>query len=167
MKTSRWFLTRFMAVLFWAVVLGALVYYVVLPAVGFIGYRVVNIPLDHFERQVGTDASGDPDAVYYVARYDCRQAITRITGTPPDAVYWMIGIYDNRLQRIPGGHLNGSAIEVQEDGQFHITIQRLPGPLSNTLECGRHGSGLLMLRVFLPKDRMEDHAPTIERIPTS
>jgi hypothetical protein len=151
--------------LFWVVVLGALVYYVALPAVGFVGYRVEGIPLDKFIRQSGEGAAGSKDAVYYTARYDCRQAITRMTGTPPDAVYWMIGIYDNRLQRIPGGHLNGSTVEVQEDGQFHITIQRLPGSLSHTLECGRHGTGLIMLRVFLPEDFEADHAPTIERLP--
>ncbi len=77
----------------------------------------------------------------------------------------MIGLYDHRLQRIPGGHLNDSTVEIQEDGRFHITVQRLTGSLSNTLECGRHRTGLILMRVFLPADRDTVIAPTIERIP--
>jgi hypothetical protein len=160
-----WILTRLAAASLWAAALGALAYYLVFPTVIRIGYRLRAANLDRFERQSGQGAAGSEDAVYFAARYDCRQAITRIVGTPPSAVYWMIGLYDHRLQRIPGGHLNDSTVEIQEDGRFHITVQRLPGSLCNTLECGRHCTGLILMRVFLPVDRDTVIAPTIERIP--
>jgi hypothetical protein len=165
MKAHVWVLTRLAATLFWAFVLGALIYWVVFPTAISIGYRVAGTKLDRFELQGGEGAAGSEDAVYFAARYDCRRSITWITGTPPEAAYWMIGIYDNRLQRIPGGHLNDATIEVHEDGQFHIAIQRLPGSPSNTLECGRHRTGLVLMRVFLPEDRDAVVVPTIERVP--
>ncbi len=148
-------------------ILLALAYGVILPAVVRAGYRLSKegLELDRFKLAGGRQAAGSEDAVYYAALYDGRKTITKITGPVPDALYWMIGIYDNRFQRIPGGHLNDAAVEVKEDGQFHLVIQSLPGNLANTLECGRHRTGLIIYRVFLPVDRHEVVPPTIERIP--
>jgi len=166
MSVLLWFVTR----LAWAVVVGgvflALAYSVILPAIVKAGYRLSKeeLELDRFKLSGGQQASGSEDAVYYAALYDCRKAVTKITSPVPDAVYWMIGIYDNRLQRIPGGHLNDATVEVKEDGQFHLVIQPLPGNLPNTLECGRHRTGLIIYRVFLPVDRDKVVPPTIERI---
>jgi len=165
MTALGWVLTRLAAASVWAIVLGALVYHLVFPMVIRFGYRLRVTSLDRFELQGGEGAAGSEDAVYFAARYDCRHAVTRIAGVPPNAVYWMIGLYDHRLQRIPGGHLNDSLVEILEDGQFHITVQRLPGSLSNTLECGRQRTGLILMRVFLPADRGAVIAPTIERFP--
>jgi uncharacterized membrane protein len=123
------------------------------------------LSLDHFRREEGGEASGSEDAVYFAARYDCRNTVTRIAGEAPDAVYWMIGIYDNRFQRIPGGHLNDATIEIDEEGNFEAVIQRGPGNAQSTLECGNNGTGIILVRVFLPADRDSVATPTIEREP--
>jgi len=167
MTTLVWIVTRLVVALLWAVILGAVAYWVVLTAIVRAGYRAEGLPLDRFKLQGGAEAAGSEDAVYFAARYDCRKAITRISGTAPDAVYWMIGIYDDRLQRIPGGHLNDATVEIDQEGRFRLTIQPLPGPLSTTLECGRHRRGLILMRVFLPRDSDEVLAPDIQRIPTA
>jgi uncharacterized membrane protein len=167
MSVFLWVLTRAAG----AVVVGAaflaLVYFLIVPAVVKLGYRLSSekLELERFKLVGGQQAAGSEDAVYYAALYDCRKTITRITGPVPDAQYWMIGIYDNRFQRIRGGHLNDMTVEIQEDGQFHVVIHPLPGNLSNTLECGRHRTGLIIYRVFLPEDRDKVTPPTIERIP--
>ena len=165
MITLAWILMRLAAALLWAAVLGALGYFVIFPAIVRAGYRRAGLRLDRFELQGGEEAAGSEDAVYFAARFDCRKTITQITGTAPDALYWMMGIYDDRLQRIPGGHLNGSTVEIDESGRFQIAIQSLPGNASSTLECGNCLTGLLMMRVFLPKDRDQVIAPAIRRIP--
>jgi uncharacterized membrane protein len=167
MSILVWVLTRAAGAAVVGSALLALAYYLVIPAVVKVGYRLSKERpvLERFKRVGGQSAAGSEDAVYYEAQYDCRKAITRITGPAPDAHYWMIGIYDNRLQRLPGGHLNDATAEIREDGQFHLVIQSLPGNLSNTLECGRHGTGLILYRVFLPEDRDKVLPPTIERIP--
>jgi uncharacterized membrane protein len=165
MITFTWILMRLAATLSWAAILGALGYFVIFPAIVRAGYRKAGLRFDRFQLQGGEEASGSEDAVYFAARFDCRKAITRIAGPAPDAVYWMIGIYDDRLQRIPGGHLNGATAEIDKDGQFQIAIQSLPGNASSTLECGRHRIGLLLMRVFLPKDKDKVVAPTIQRMP--
>ena len=167
MSELTWVLTRAAGAAVMGVALLALGYYLVLPAIVKIGYRLSKErpELERFKRVGGQQASGSEDAVYCVAQYDCRNAITRITGPAPDALYWMIGIYDNRFQRIRGGHLNDATVEIREDGQFHASVQPLPGVLSNTLECGRHRTGLILYRVFLPEDRDQVVPPTIERIP--
>lgn len=167
MSGPLWLLTRVAG----AVVAGgtflALLYYFILPTIVKVGYRLSRegLELERFKLSGGRNAAGSEDAVYYAALYDCRKAITKITGPAPKALYWMIGIYDNRFQRIRGGHLNDATVEVKEDGQFHVVIQPLPGNLSNTLECGRQRSGLIIYRVFLPEERDKVVAPTIERIP--
>lgn len=165
MITLAWILMRLAAALLWAAVLGAGGYFVVFPAIVRAGYRRAGLRLDRFELQGGEEAAGSEDAVYFAARFDCRKTITQVTGTAPDAVYWMMGIYDDRLQRIPGGHLNGSTVEIDESGRFQIAIQSLPGNASSTLECGNCRAGLLMMRVFLPKERDQVIAPAIRRIP--
>lgn len=167
MSVLLWVVTRLAG----AVVVGGiflvLAYSLILPAVVKAGYRLSQEGLesDRFKLSGGRQAAGSEDAVYYAALYDGRRAITRITGPDPDALYWMIGIYDNRFQRIPGGHLNDATVEVREDGRFRLVIQPLPGNLPNTLECGRHRTGLIIYRVFLPADRDQVVSPTIERIP--
>jgi hypothetical protein len=75
----------------------------------------------------------------------------------------MIGIYDNRFQRIPGGHLNDATIEIDEEGNFEAIVQQGPGNAQNTLECGNKGTGIILVRVFLPADPESVAAPTIER----
>jgi uncharacterized membrane protein len=167
MTVLAWILTRLVAGLLWAGLIAVVGYCIIVPAIVRAGYRNAGMQLDRFELQGGEEASGSEDAVYYAALYDCRKAITRITGTAPDALYWMIGIYDNRLQRIPGGHLNDATVETDEQGRFTITIRSLPGPISHTLECRRQRTGLIIMRVFLPQDRDKVIAPTIERIPLS
>jgi hypothetical protein len=167
MTALAWIVTRLLAAGLWVAALGAVGYFIVFPAIVRAGYRAEGVSLDRFKLQGGEGASGSEDAVYFAARYDCRRAITRISGTAPDALYWMIGIYDDRLQRIPGGHLNDATVEVDAEGRFRLTIQPLPGPLSTTLECGRHRRGLILVRVFLPRDRARVVAPDIERIPTA
>jgi len=164
MKVLRWILSRLAVAIILGAVLGALAYYVVVPAVVSANYQR-QLPLDHFVRSTGSGAAGSRDAVYLAARYDCRDAVTEITGPPPDALYWMIGIYDNRLQRIPGGHLNDTTIEVEEDGQFHLLIQQRPGNAQNTLECGNRGTGIVIMRIFLPSDPEAVITPTIKRRP--
>jgi len=166
MSVLLWVVTRLAGAMVVGGVFLVLAYSVILPAIVKAGYRLSKerLELDHFKLSGGRQAAGSEDAVYYAALYDCRKAITKITGPVPDALYWMIGIYDNRLQRIPGGHLNDAVVEVKEDGQFHLVIQPLPGNLSNSLECGRHRTGLIIYRVFLPVDRDKVIPPTIERI---
>jgi hypothetical protein len=162
MKAVRWIVSRVAVALVLGVVLGLLVYHVVVPTVASALARK-ELSLDHFEHEEGGEASGSEDAVYFAARYDCRNTVTLISGEAPDAVYWMIGIYDNRFQRIPGGHLNDATIEIDEDGHFKAIIQQGPGDAQNTLECGNKGTGIILMRVFLPADRDSIDAPTIER----
>jgi uncharacterized membrane protein len=167
MSGLLWVLTRAAGAAVVGVAFLALAYRFILPAVVKAGYRLSKErpELERFKLVGGRKAAGSEDAIYYAALYDCRKAITRITGPAPDAVYWMIGVYDNRFQRIRGGHLNDVTAEIKEDGQFHVVIQPLPGNLPNTLECGRHRTGLIIYRVFLPEDRDKVTSPTIERIP--
>jgi uncharacterized membrane protein len=168
MTPAAWIATRLAAALFAAVVFVTFAYYVIAPAVVKTAYRLTREgpELDRFKLSGGRKAAGSEDAVYYAALFDCRNAVTRITGPAPDALYWMIGIYDNRLQRIPGGHLNDAAVEIDDDGQFRIVIQPGPGNLNNTLECREYRTGLIIYRVFLPRSREEVLPPAIERIPT-
>jgi hypothetical protein len=165
MTVLVWILTRLVAALLWAGILAVVGYYVLFPAIVRAGYRRAGLQLERFKRQGGEEASGSEDAVYFAARYDCRKAVAKISGAAPDAIYWMIGIFDDRLQRIPGGHLNDATVEVDEQGRFSLTIQPQPGPISNTLECGRHRSGLIIMRIFLPRDRDQVIAPVIQRAP--
>ena len=167
MSVLLWVVTRLAGAIVVGGIFLVLAYWVILPTVVKAGYRLSQegLELDRFKLSGGRQAAGSEDAVYYAALYDCRKAITRITSPAPDALYWMIGIYDNRFQRIPGGHLNDATVEISEDGRFRLTIQPLPGNLSNTLECRRHRTGLIIYRVFLPVDRDQVVPPTIERIP--
>jgi uncharacterized membrane protein len=164
MKVLTWILPRLAVALILGAFLAMLGYYVVVPAVVSANYQK-QLSLEHFIRSTGTGVAGSQDAVYLAARYDCRDAVTEITGPPPDALYWMIGIYDNRLQRIPGGHLNDTTVKVEEDGRFHVLIQQRPGNAQNTLECGTKGTGIIIMRVFLPSDPEAVLAPSIQRRP--
>lgn len=163
MKVLKWIATRLTTALGMGLILALLVWYVLFPLGISIAYRS-ELPLDEFVRQESSGgAAGSADAVYFTARYDCHDALTTITGKAPDAVYWMIGIYDNRLMRIPGGHLNGDTIAINEDGRYEIRIQPGPGNAQNTLECRHDGSGIVIMRVFLPEDRDSVEAPIIVR----
>jgi len=64
MKAHVWLLTRLVAALFWAVVLGALVYWVVFPTIISIGYRVAGTKLDRFGLQGGEGAAGSEDWIH-------------------------------------------------------------------------------------------------------
>lgn len=164
MNILRWIYSRLAVALGLGISLGLLVYFVLLPV--YVDARTrQELSLDHFELQSGSGAAGSQDAVYFAARFDCQDSITEISGPPPDAVYWMIGIYDNRFERIRGGHANDSTVEIADDGQFHLTIQRLPGNAETTLECGNHRRGLILMRVFLPNDPDAVVPPTIHRRP--
>jgi len=163
MKMLRWLATRLTAALVMALVLALLIWYVLFPLGISIAYQA-ELPIDTFKRQgSGAGAAGSADAVYFTARYSCRNTVTTITGKAPDAVYWMIGIYDNRLMRIPGGHLNGDTIEIDDQGRYEIRIQPGPGNAQNTLECRPGDSGIVIMRVFLPADRDKVETPTIDR----
>jgi hypothetical protein len=165
MNQLKWLITRLSAALLMGPILFALVWYILFPAAISIAYRA-ELPIDRFVRQEsGAGAAGSADAVYFTARYNCHNAVTTITGVAPDANYWMIGIYDNRLLRIPGGHLNGDTIAIDEDGTYTILIQPGPGNAQSTLECrrGGFGTGIVIMRVFLPADRDAVQAPTIDR----
>jgi uncharacterized membrane protein len=164
-KVVSWIVSRLVIALILGAILGALGYYVVVPAVVSAGYRQ-QLPLNHFVRSTGSGVAGSQDAVYLAARFDCRDAVTEIVGPSPDAQYWMIGIYDNWLQRIPGGHLNDTTVEVGQDGQFHLLIQQRRGNAQNTLECGNKRTGIVIFRVFLPRDPEAVIAPTIQRRPS-
>ncbi len=163
MSKLNWILTRLGAALIEGLLLIALIWYVLFPIGISIAYRT-ELPIDEFLRQgSGAGAAGSADAIYFTARYSCRNTVTTITGEAPDANYWMFGIYDNRLLRIPGGHLNGDTIDIDEDGRYKIRIQPGPGNAQNTLECRRGGAGIIIMRVFLPEDRDAVQAPTIDR----
>jgi hypothetical protein len=163
MNALKWMATRLAVALAMGLILVLLVWYVLFPLGISIAYRS-EMPGDEFVRQgSGAGAAGSADAVYFTARYSCRNMVTTITGQAPDAVYWMIGIYDNRLLRIPGGHLNGDTIAVDEDGRYEVRIQPGPGNAQNTLECPPGGSGIVIMRVFLPEDRDAVQAPVIDR----
>lgn len=164
MKVLRWIATRLTAALVMGFILVLLVWYVLFPLGVSIAYQS-ELPDDRFIRQQsGAGAAGSADAVYFTARYSCRDdTVTTIIGQAPAAVYWMIGIYDNRLMRIPGGHLNGDTIAIDEDGRFEVRIQSVPGNAQNTLECRRGDSGIIIMRVFLPEDRDAVKAPIIKR----
>lgn len=163
MKALTWFATRLIAALLMGLILVWLVWYVFFPLGISIAYRS-EIPLDRFKPQEsGAGAAGSADAVYFTARFSCRNVVTTITGQAPDAVYWMIGIYDNRLMRIPGGHLNGDTIAIDENGRYEVRIQPGPGNAQNTLECRPGISGIIIMRVFLPENRDAVEAPTIRR----
>jgi uncharacterized membrane protein len=164
MKLLKWLLSRLAVALGLGVALGLLTYHVLVPVYVDIRTRQ-ELSLEHFDLQSGSGAAGSQDAVYLAARFDCRNTVTEISGPPPDAAYWMIGIYDNRFERIPGGHVNDSTAEIAEDGQFHLVIQHLPGNAQNTLECGNTRSGLVIMRVFLPADPDAVVPPTIQRRP--
>lgn len=164
MKTLRWAVSRLAVALLLCGILVSLAYFVVIPTYVDAEYKK-ELSLDHFDVRSGSGVAGSQDAVYFAARYDCRNAITRISGEAPTAVYWMIGIYDNRLQRIPGGHLNNTMIDVDENGQFQVVIQRRPGNSQNTMECRNKGTGIILIRVFLPEDPEAVVAPTIQREP--
>jgi hypothetical protein len=139
-----------------------LIWFVLFPLGISIATRA-ELPLDEFELQSGEGAAGSEDAVYYAARYTCRNTVTRLTGPAPDAAYWMMGIYDNHLLRIPGGHLNGDTIDIDEDGNYTVYIQPRPDNAGSTLECRPGGSGVMIVRVFLPTDPDAVQAPRIER----
>jgi uncharacterized membrane protein len=163
MTTLKWIVTRLITALVMGLILLLLVWYVLFPMGISIAYRV-ELPIDEFIRQEsGAGAAGSSDAMYFTARYSCRNAVTTITGHAPDANYWMFGIYDNRLLRIPGGHLNGDTIDINENGNYEIRIQSGPGNAQNTLECYRGGSGIIIMRVFLPEDRDAIQTPIINR----
>ena len=162
MKAVKWFLSRMAVALVLGAVIGLLAYYVAVPA-GVSAAAKRALSLDHFTRETGSGAAGSQDAVYFAARYDCRNANTWISGEAPDAVYWMIGIYDNRFQRIPGGHLNDATVDIDADSHYHVVIQQVPGNAQNTLECGNKRTGLVIMRVFLPEDPEAVSAPFIER----
>ena len=163
MKAVKWLLSRLAVALILGVIVGLLAYYVIFPAYVAAAYRK-NLPLEQFVNQSGAGVAGSQDAVYFGARFDCHDTVTRISGEAPDALYWMIGIYDNHLNRIPGGHLNDTMVEVDEDGQFQVVIQEGPGNGQDTLECGNKRSGLIIMRVFLPEDPGAVTAPSIERV---
>jgi uncharacterized membrane protein len=164
MKVMKWMLSRLAVALVLGVGLVLLTYNALVPAYVITRSRQ-ELPLDHFDLQSGSGSAGSQDAVYFAARFDCRNAVTEISGPSPDAVYWMIGLYDLRFQRIPGGHINDATVEIGKDGQFHLVIQRLPGNAQNTLECGNTRQGLILMRVFLPDDPDDVVPPTIERRP--
>jgi uncharacterized membrane protein len=162
-KILNWIISRLVAALVLGIALSLLGYYVLAPIV-INAVTKQQLSIDRFTIQSGSGAAGSEDAVYFAARYDCRNTLTRISGEAPDAPYWMIGIYDNRFQRIPGGHFNNETIEIDENGQFHVVIQHAPGNAQNTLECQGLGTGIVIMRVFLPADREAVTAPTIERL---
>jgi uncharacterized membrane protein len=162
MKMLKWLLSRLAVALGLGIGLGLLIYYVLVPVYVDTRTRQEASP-EQFTRQSGSGAAGSRDAVYFVSRFECRNTITEISGPSPDAVYWMIGIYDNRFQRIPGGHINDTTAEIGADGYFHVVIQQKPGNAQNTLECGNVRSGLIIMRVFLPDDPDAVVRPTIER----
>lgn len=162
MRVVKWILSRLAMALFLGIVFVLLAYYIVFPIIVNTATRQ-RLSLDHFVLQSGSSAAGSRDAVYFAARYECRKTVTRITGEAPDALYWMIGIYDNRLSRIQGGHLNDTTVEVDEHGQFHLVIQPGPGNAQNTLECRKGQSGVIIMRVFLPDDPDSVQPPTIHR----
>lgn len=164
MSIARWLITRLIVVIVLGLLLVWLAYAVILPAYVSGQYRR-ELSLDHVTGQTGESVAGSEDAVYFAARYTCRDTVTVISGPAPDAVYWMIGIYDNRLMRIPGGHLNDSTVEIGEDGQFRAVIQPGPGNAQSTLECGHRQGGIVIMRVFLPADPDAVEAPNIEQRP--
>lgn len=164
MNALKWVVSRLIAALLMLLLLFALIWYVLFPLGISIAYRAELPSVDEFTRQgSGAGAAGSDDAVYFTARYSCRNTVTTITGKAPDANYWMFGIYDNRLLRIPGGHVNGDTIAIDEDGNYAIRIQPGPGNDQNTLECRRGGSGIIIYRVFLPTDGDAVETPVIDR----
>lgn len=156
-----WWATRLPVAVATIIVLGLLILGVIAPAIIWWIYRR-NMPIQALYVPDIDQGAGSTDLGYWVGLYDVRYSDLVIRGTPPDADYWMIGVYDRWMLDIPTGHRNQDHITLEPDGTFEVVITARPSGRPNTLDVGRARRGMIMYRAVLPKAPIPE--PTVEEL---
>lgn len=96
------------------------------------------------------EGAGSADIAYLTMTFDCRENDLLITGPAPPAPYWQMGVYDEYVRAIQGGHVNHRTVTLGPDGRFTVRISRKGDGRPNTLDCAESPRGVFIYRVVLP-----------------
>jgi hypothetical protein len=96
------------------------------------------------------EGAGSADIAYLTMTYDCREQDLLISGQAPPAPYWQMGIYDEYVRAVQGGHLNHRTVAIGADGRFTVRLSRTGGGRPDTLDCSENPRGVFIYRVVLP-----------------
>ena len=154
---------RFLRRLVFALPLALLVIYSVdrwaVPAFVWNGYQA-HTEINVLKAPPVDEGAGSHDIYYLASSFDCEAGDLWVVGPPPDADYWMIGIYDLRMRAMPSGHLNHRSVKVDSDGKFRIHITDSPTGADNELDCSSAAQGMLVVRIVRPRTTVVD--PVLE-----
>ncbi len=145
----EWVLPRLAVASAVAVASYVLIWRYLLPRVVWGQYRK-EMKLHVLEPPPVDEGAGSSDLAYLTMTYDCREHDLLITGEAPPAPYWMMGVYDEYVRAIQGGHVNHRTVRVGPDGRFTVRISRKGDGKPDTVDCAESPRGVFIYRVVLP-----------------
>lgn len=108
-------------------------------------------------------AAGPPSHVLYFFRTMAENGHTleggcryRLTGVPPDAGWWSLTVYDDKLALIASTgdrSINPDTVRLEDDGSFTVYVSAVPEP-GNWLSDRSAGEVSIVFRVFEPSHEL-------------
>jgi hypothetical protein len=96
----------------------------------------------------------NPENMYWVVEYDCREADVVIQGIVPAAKYWSMVPY-NRYTMPLSSYLTDETVQKDYAGRYVAYLTAHPRGRTNEIDVSVSPRGLLLIRILLPDDPKE------------
>jgi hypothetical protein len=108
----------------------------------------------------------NPENMYWVVEYDCRETDVAIQGIVPPAKYWSMVPYDRYTMPL-GSYLCDQTIQKESTGQYTAFLTVRPRGRTNEIDVSASPRGLLLIRILLPENPAEvaRQAPVVRPVP--
>jgi hypothetical protein len=93
----------------------------------------------------------NPDNLYWVVEYDCRETDVEITGVVPRCRYWSLVAYDHYTLPLPS-HLFDETLRTDADGGYTAVLTTRPTGRPNEIDVSPAPRGAAVVRVGSPDD---------------
>jgi hypothetical protein len=96
----------------------------------------------------------NPENMYWVVEYDCRQTDVAVQGIVPPAKYWSMVPYDRYTMPL-GSYLTDQTVQKEYQGWYIAYLTTRPQGRTNEIDVTASPRGLLLIRILLPDDPQE------------
>jgi uncharacterized membrane protein len=131
-----------------------------LAAVEWAAYRATlerqsRFPITNTVAWLADDGPGyNPENMYWVVEYDCRETDVAIQGIVPPAKYWSMVPYDRYTMPL-SSYLTDEMVQKEYTGRYVAYLTARPQGRTNEINVSASPRGLLLIRILLPDDPQE------------